>query len=283
MAGKTVLITGATSGIGEVAARELARGGAHVVVVGRTAERCAATTARIHEAVPGAQVASLQADLSCLAQVRRLASEVRERHPRVDVLVNNAGAMYYGRTLSTDGIEMTFALNHVGYFALTLQLLDVLKGSRPGRIVNVASAAHSSGTIDFDDLQGARRYGAWRAYAQSKLANVLFTAELARRLEGCGVTANCLHPGFVATNFGNDRGVRGWLMRLAMSVFAISVESGAKTMVYLAASPEVEGASGGYYDRQRPGRTTAEARDPAVARRLWQVTEELTGMRWPAA
>jgi NAD(P)-dependent dehydrogenase (short-subunit alcohol dehydrogenase family) len=278
MAGKTVLVTGATSGLGEIAARELAAQGARVVLVGRSAPKCEATAAMIRQATGNPNVEYLVADLSSQADVRRLAVEVEARCPRLDVLVNNAGAMISPRQESVDGIEMTWALNHLGYFLLTNLLLDRLKASAPSRVVSVASDAHRMAWgIDFDDVEGIKSYSPFRAYSQSKLANILFTRELASRLEGSGVTANCLHPGFVATNFTAGKGFTFRLFQLMARVFAISPEKGARTTIYLASSPEVEGVTGGYFARCRPARPSAAARDGEAARRLWDLSERMVG------
>jgi retinol dehydrogenase-12 len=280
MRGKTCLVTGATSGIGEITAGELARYGAAVVVEGRSRERCEATVRRIRERTGNDAVEPLVGDLSSQAEVRRLAQEFRDRHRRLDVLVNNAGAMFARRRESADGIEMTLALNHLGYFLLTGLLLDSLRSGAPSRIVNVSSEAHRMVKgMDFGDLQGRRRYRGFRAYGQSKLANLLFTSELARRLEGTGVTANALHPGFVATNFSAGNGWVGWLMRRGASLFAISPEEGAKTTIFLATSPGVEGVTGRYFVKQEAVPSSPASRDMAAARRLWEVSEEMTALR----
>jgi NAD(P)-dependent dehydrogenase (short-subunit alcohol dehydrogenase family) len=277
MRGKVCLVTGATSGIGAVAARELARRGAHVVLVGRNPERCAATLRDIQEQTGSTQVESLLADLSSQQQVRGLARAFLERHRRLDVLVNNAGGMWMRRQETVDGLEMTFAVNHLAYFLLSGLLLDVLKASAPSRIVNVSSGAHRRATLPFDDLMGARRFRGWQAYKQSKLANLLFTYELARRLAGTGVTANALHPGFVATGFGANNGWRGSALQMLARWFAISSEEGARTILYLAASPEVAGVSGRYFVRERAVPSSPASQDEAAQKRLWQVSEELTG------
>jgi NAD(P)-dependent dehydrogenase (short-subunit alcohol dehydrogenase family) len=278
MKGKTCLITGATSGIGEVAARELARLGARVIVVGRSPERGTATLERIRAAAGGTELESIVADLSSQAEVRRLADRVRERCERLDVLLNNAGGMFLDRRESPDGIELTLALNHLSYFLLTNELLPLLKASAPARIINVASDAHKGGSIDFDDIQGRRRYRGWTAYQQSKLANVLFTYELARRLQGSGVTANTLHPGFVRTRFFADfTGWIGFVTKLGARLVAIDPEEGARTSVYLASSPEVEGMTGQYFVKSRPVRSAPQSYDRAAAERLWRFSEELTG------
>jgi retinol dehydrogenase 12 len=278
MDGKICLITGATSGIGWESARALAAQGATMALVGRDAERTEKAVAAIRSATGSTRVESYLADLSTQAEVQRLAQEFRARHDRLDVLINDAGAMFPRRRESVDGIEMTLALNHLAPFLLSNLLLDTLKASAPSRIVTVSSGAHLGARVYFDDLQFTRRYRPWRAYGQSKLMNVLFTNELARRLAGSGVTANALHPGFVASNFGK-RGSEFWTATFTlMRPFMISAEQGAQTVVYLASSPEVEGVTGGYYVNCRPTRSSDRARDEAVARRLWEVSERLTGL-----
>jgi retinol dehydrogenase-12 len=280
MVGKVVLVTGATAGIGQIAARELARKGATVVVVGRSLERCRSTVDMIRQATGNSSVDFLVADLSSQADVRKLADEFRAKYDRLDVLLNNAGAFFSKRSETIDRIESTFGLNHLGYFLLTNLLLDTLKASSPSRVVSVASAAHRMvWKIDFDDIEGKKKYGGWHAYSQSKLANILFTAELARRLEGTGVTANCLHPGFVASNFTAGNGSMGWMMRRVASVFAISMENGAKTSIYLASSPEVEGVTGRYFAKQKVANPTNAAKDEAAASKLWDLSEAMTGLK----
>jgi retinol dehydrogenase 12 len=275
--GKVCMVTGATSGIGLVTAQALARQGATLIVVGRNAERGAATVSRIRQETGNAAVESMIADLSAQGQVRQLASEVQRRFSRLDVLVNNAGALFARRQLSQDGMEMTFALNHLAYFLLTNLLLDHLKASPAARIVNVSSEAHRGARLDFGDLQGERNYRGYRAYARSKLANVLFTYELARRLEGTGIAANTLHPGFVATNFGrNNRSFTAGLFRILQLVAAISPEEGAQTIIYLASSPEVTGITGEYFVKQKAVRSSQVSYDRAAAERLWQVSAEIT-------
>jgi NAD(P)-dependent dehydrogenase (short-subunit alcohol dehydrogenase family) len=278
LGGRVILVTGATSGIGQVAAGELAARGARVIVHGRDAARAEQTRKGIVERVPRASVEVVLADLSSQAEVRRLAQEVQDRFPRLDVLVNNAGATFGRRLETVDGLEMTFALNHLAPFLLTNLLLETLRKNAPARVVTVASGAHQRAVLDFDDLQNRRRYSGFRVYGQSKLCNLYFTYELARRLEGTGVTANALHPGFVATNFGRSD---GGLMSLVMPIahrFAISPEKGARTIVYLAASPEVEGVSGKYFFEERPVRSSPASNDAEAARRLWDVSARLTGL-----
>jgi NAD(P)-dependent dehydrogenase (short-subunit alcohol dehydrogenase family) len=280
--GKVCLVTGATAGIGEVTACELARMGATVVGVGRNRQKCDASAAHIKSATGNPNVEYLLADLSVQAQVRHLAAEFRAKYDRLDVLVNNAGAFYATRQESSDGIELTFALNHLAYFLLTNLLLDLLIASAPARIVNVSSGAHAPAVINFDDLQGKEKYSGWGAYAQSKLANILFTYELARRLEGTSVTANALHPGFVATNFAhnNNQGILGKVIVLGMQgiqrLFARTPEKGAETVIYLAASPEVEGVTGLYYTDKEAVKSSTASYDLATAARLWQISEKMT-------
>jgi len=275
MGEKTCLVTGATSGIGLETARALAHRGATVVVLGRSPERCKATARALREE-SGFPVEPLAADLSVQADVRRAAREFQERFPRLDVLVNNAGAAYMKREESADGIEKTWALNHLGYFLLTNLLLDLLKRSAPARVVNLSSHAHRSVKgIDFEDIQAQKRYRAFRAYGISKLANVMFTRELARRLEGAGVTVNAMHPGLVATNFGAKMPlVVQWTFRL----FGLSPEKGARTAIYLATAPDVEGVSGKYFYKEKEVRPAASALDDAAARRLWDLSEAMTGL-----
>ncbi len=276
MHGKTVLITGATNGIGEAAARALAGMGARLIGVGRNPEKCARVAHSIRQQTGNPEVTYLLADLSDLTQVVRLAAEVRQRFPSLHVLINNAGAFFLRRQLNQQGIEMTFALNHLSYFLLTNLLLEPLRASAPARIVVVASGAHNTGAIHFDDLNLSHGYNGWKAYAQSKLANVLFTYELDRRLKGSGVTVNCMTPGFVATGIGKNN---GFLVRLALwplhRLGAQTPEEGARTVVYLAASPEVEGVSGKYYIAEKPVSSSPVSYDEGAARRLWEVSEAL--------
>ncbi len=285
--GKNALVTGGSNGIGEYTALELARMGANVTIIGRNAERTDAAAQRIRQAIaatgnghPPATVSTILADLSVLEQVRRASDEYRQEHSSLHILVNNAGGFFMKRQTTPDGYELTFALNHLHYFLLTQELLPLLEAGANGqysRVVNVSSGAHTGGRLNFDDLQMENSFSGWRAYSNSKLANVLFTFELARRLEGKKISANSLHPGFVATNFAKDNGA---LMRLAMPLtrpFSISPEEGAQTPVYLAASPDVEGSSGGYYYKSRQTRAAAQAYDADAARKLWEVSEQLVG------
>lgn len=279
LTGKTCLVTGATAGIGEITAYELARMGARVLVVSRSARRCADTVERIQQGTGNPAVEYFAADLSSQEQVRRLAEDVLRKLERLDVLVNNAGGLFMRRRESVDGMEMTWALNHLSYFMVTLLLLDCLKSSAPARVVNVSSDAHHGAKINFEDLQGRKRYAGYQAYGQSKLANILFTYELARRLEGTGVTANALHPGFVATSFAKNNGPLYALgMTVIHRIFAISPEEGARTTVYLAASPEVEGITGQFFVKRRAVRSDPASYDQKTAARLWQVSAQMTGI-----
>jgi NAD(P)-dependent dehydrogenase (short-subunit alcohol dehydrogenase family) len=280
MQGKVCLVTGATAGIGRITARELARLGGRVIIVGRSPEKTQATVRQLQAETGSTSVDSLIADLSSQAGVRQLAEDVRARCDRLDVLVNNAGAMFTKHAKSVDGIEMTFALNHLSYFLLTNLLLPLIKASAPSRIVNVASDAHKGVSIPFDDLQGEREYSGWKAYQRSKLANILFTNELARRLDGTGVTVNSLHPGFVRTNFLDvlGDGWRGRLIRAIASGIALSPEQGARTSVYLASSPDVADITGRYFVKEKPVISSRQSLDSAAAQRLWRISEEMTGL-----
>jgi NAD(P)-dependent dehydrogenase (short-subunit alcohol dehydrogenase family) len=276
--GKTCVVTGATSGIGLATAEALARLGARLVLAGRDRGKGEAAAAHLRALNPGCDVVVLYADLARREDARRLAAEVRATAPRIDVLVNNAGAIFNRRDVTEDGLERTFALNHMAYFVVTLLLCDRLVASAPARVVNVASNAHRSAVLDFDDLQMARRYDGWTAYRRSKLCNILFTRALARRLAGTGVTANALHPGFVASRFGDNN---GGMFRLALSLgkrlVAIPNAKGAETPVYLAAAPEPAEVSGLYFGRCRAEAPSATAQDDGAAERLWQESIRLAG------
>ena len=279
MHGSTVLVTGGTGGIGLATATGLAGLGARVGIVGRSATRGAAAADAVRRRVPSAQVDVFAADLSAQAEVRRLAAEVKASYPRLDVLVNNVGGYWAHRHVTADGLEHTFALNHLAPFLLTHELRDLLVASAPARVVTVSSGAQAMGRIDLDDLQGERSYNGQRAYNQSKLANVLFTYELARRLEGSGVTATALHPGVVRTAFGREDA--GGFMRLMFPVvtpFMKTPERGAATSIHLASSPEVAGVTGAYFANSRPKRSSKASYDRDLARRLWEVSAELTGV-----
>jgi retinol dehydrogenase 12 len=279
MKDKVVLITGATNGIGKVAATELAKQGATVVIVGRSAEKTLATVKEIQEATGHQQqVDYLLADLSSMADVRRLAAEFKKKYSRLDVLINNAGATFTTRQETVDGYEKTFATNHLSYFLLTTELLDLLKASAPSRIVSVSSDAHKVGKFDFEDLQFRNSYGAmgFASYGTSKLGNILFTYELARRLEGTGVTANVLHPGVVATGFGhNNTGFFRFALKLIQRFTGLTPEQGADTIIYLASSPEVEGITGKYWEKRKQISSSTASYNVETAKRLWEVSERL--------
>jgi NAD(P)-dependent dehydrogenase (short-subunit alcohol dehydrogenase family) len=275
---KIFMVTGSTSGIGAIAARELARLGATVIIVGRDVVKCVSQVERIRRSVPDARLDFLRADLSSQLEVRQLAEEFSRRYSHLDVLVNNAGAYFAKRQVSPDGLEMTFALNHMGYFLVTCLLLDRLKASTSARIVIVSSEAHKQGMIDFQDLQSEHNYNRNEAYARSKLANLLFTYALARRLEGTRVTVNALHPGSVATNLGgNDNWLKTRLRNL-IKPGMIRPEEGAKTILYLATSPEVGAVTGQYFYDCRPIRSSDGSYDVADAVRLWRLSESLAGL-----
>ena len=276
MHNKTIIVTGANAGIGRITALELAKMGARVVMVCRDKERGAAAQQAIIAQTGNRQVDLLLADLSSQQAIRQLVKTIQQKYNRLDVLVNNAGAMFASWRVSVDGLEMTFALNHMNYFLLTTLLLDMLKASAPSRIVNVSSDAHQGAQLNFADLQNEKRFMGFRVYGQSKLANIYFTYELARRLEGTGVTVNALHPGFVATNFAKNN---GWLYRVGMFLmrpFAMNDQQGAATQIYLASSPEVEGITGKYFARKKAVASSNVSYDIAAAQKLWQASEELS-------
>jgi NAD(P)-dependent dehydrogenase (short-subunit alcohol dehydrogenase family) len=277
---KVCVITGGTDGIGKAAAHVLALQGAKLLIHGRDPEKGARAVAELKARSRNPAIEFLQADFSSLADVRRLAAAVMEHTPRIDVLINNAGGIFAKRILSKDGYEMTFAVNHLAPFLLTHLLLGTLKGGGPSRIVTTASRAHRGATMLFDDLQATGQYSAMGAYGSSKLANILFTRALAKRLQGTAVTATCLHPGFVRTSFGRDADVSPWVKRIfgLISRFARSPEKGAETVVYLAASPQVQGASGGYYFDCKLTPPSPAAQNDSAAERLWQVSEQLVGI-----
>lgn len=282
LAGRDIVVTGATDGIGKVTARELAKMGAGVTVVARNAAKGARVVREIRAESGHDNVHFVRADLSSLRSVTAAAEALKTRLEKIDVLVNNAGALFQRRELTEDGIERTFALNHLAYVALTARLFDHLQAAATARIVNVASRAHEGARLDLDDLQNERRYSGWVAYGQSKLANIYFTYELARRLRGTTVTANCLHPGFVASRFGdNNAGLFRVAFGVAKSLSAISVEEGAKTSVYLASAGEVAAVNGAYFDRCREVRSSPVSYDEGIARALWRVSEEIVGVRLP--
>ena len=290
MQGKIVVITGATSGIGQVAAENLARMGARIIQIARDRERGHEALKRLNECAPGLAHGICYADLSRISEMKRVGSEIANAESRIDVLINNAGAMFGSRQLTGDDLERTFALNHMSYFVLTLELRERLVASAPARVVNTASDAHLMANLDFNDLQSevayrgnlpeSLRYGGpgFKVYSRSKLCNILFTRQLARRFAGTGVTANCAHPGFVATRFGDQT---GGLISFGIRIgkrFALSPQQGAETLVYLASSPEVAGITGEYFHKCRPVKPSSEARNDAIAERLWVETARLAGI-----
>ncbi len=277
---KTIIVTGATSGIGKEAAREFAARGAQVVVVGRSAEKTRNTVAWIGEKTGSKQVDYLLADFSSLDEVRQLAAQFSERYGSLDVLVNNAGAVFLSRQESADGYEMTFAVNHLAPFLLTNLLLSSLQEAAPARVVTVASDAHEGASMELDNLQFEQGYSIMKAYGRSKLANILFSYELARRLEGSGITSNAMHPGFVSTGIGSNN-VPGWaggLFQRATSLFARDAAKGAETIIYLADSPQVAGVSGKYFMDEQPIQSSPITYDEALARRLWKESAAMVGL-----
>jgi NAD(P)-dependent dehydrogenase (short-subunit alcohol dehydrogenase family) len=275
MQGKVVVITGGTSGIGQVAAEQLAGQGARIVLVARDTARAEATLARLKSANTAAEHTAHIADLSSIAATKAVAAEIAAAEPRIDVLINNAGALFNRRQLSVDGLEMTFAVNHMAYFVLTEGLRERLAATKGARVVSTASGAHQGASLDMGDLQSAKAYSGFTVYGRSKLCNILWTRELARRFEGVGVTANCLHPGFVATRFGDGSG--GFLQALMplAKLLAISPQKGADTIVHLASSPEVAGVSGKYFFQRKVTEPSPAAQDDAMAAWLWAQSEEL--------
>ena len=278
MQGKTVVITGATSGIGEVAACQLAEQGARIVLIARDRARGAQMLQRLENIAPGRNHAAYYANLSRLAEMKRVAEVIAASESQIDVLINNAGAVFATRQVTGDAFELTFATNHLAYFVVTSLLLERIKATPGARIVCTASDAHKRAKLDFNDLTFEKGFSGYAMYGRSKLMNILFTRELARRLEGTGVTANCLHPGFVNTRFGE---ASGGLMSLALKgakKFALTPEEGAKTLIYLATSTEVAGVSGKYFHDCKAVSPTAEAQNDADARRLWDVSAQLAGL-----
>lgn len=275
MQGKTVVITGATSGIGEVAACKLAQQGARIVFIARDRSRAELTLKHLGGIAPGRNHTVHYADLSRLAQMKRVAEDIAASEPRIDVLVNNAGALFASRQVTGDALEMTFATNHMAYFVVTSLLLQRLEATPGARIVCTASAAHRRAHMDFDDLQMQKSYSGFGMYSRSKLMNILFTRELARRLQGTGVTANSLHPGFVGTRFADGNGGLTAFMLKVGKKFALTPQEGAKTLIYLASSPEVEGVTGKYFHQCQQELPTAQAQNDADARRLWDLSMQL--------
>lgn len=279
MKGKTCIITGATDGIGLEAACRLGALGARLVLVGRNHDKGKRALGMVRARVPDVVAEMHYADLSRRDEIHRLAPALLHAAPRIDVLLNNAGAFFSRRDTTADGLERTFALNHLGYFLLTHLLRERVLASAPARIVNVASEAHRGASLDFDDLQCGKRYSGWKAYQRSKLCNILFTRELARQVSGSGVTVNALHPGFVASNFGaHNHGLFRFGIDLAKRFAAIPVERGAETPVYLASSPEVATVSGRYFDKCRERAPSAAAQNDGAAAQLWQASMKLAGL-----
>jgi NAD(P)-dependent dehydrogenase (short-subunit alcohol dehydrogenase family) len=276
MRGKTIVITGATSGIGEIAAIRLAEQGARIVFTTRDKARADATLEKLRRANAASEHVVHLADLSLLAEMKRVANEIAEE-PRIDVLINNAGALFNRRQETGDGLEKTFALNHMSYFVVTNLLLPKLKAG--ARIVSTASGAHRGAKLDFGDLQSRHGYSGFRVYSKSKLCNILFSRALAQRIAGSGITANCLHPGFVATRFGDQSGgVVSTLVKIAKPLGAISPEEGAKTIIYLATSPDVANISGEYFYKCKVEVPTAQAQDDRSAEKLWDLSAQISGV-----
>jgi NAD(P)-dependent dehydrogenase (short-subunit alcohol dehydrogenase family) len=275
---KQILITGGTNGIGMAAARQLACMGARVTISGRNAEKCSRVASELSNE-SGNKVDFITADLSTLAGIRFLAEEYKSKNDSLDVLVNNAGAYFVRRWLTADGYEMTFALNHLSYFLLTNLLLDMLKASAPSRVINVSSDAHQGGRLNMQNLQGQWLFVGFQAYARSKLANLLFTYELARRLNGCKVTVNALHPGFVHSGFTLNNGIPfRWFSETFSRLFGRSPEKGAETTIYLATSPDVEGITGKFYFECQPIPSSRLSYDEALGKQLWQASLVMAGM-----
>lgn len=284
MRDKVCLVTGATDGIGRVTAESLARQGAHVIAVGRNSNKGDRLIASIHNECGAGAAVFERADLASQSDIRALAQRVLAAYPRLDVLVNNAGGYFARRQETPDGLEWTFALNHLGYFLLTGLLLHRVPQDGSGRIVNVSSGVHRGVTLDFDDLQGARHFSGWRAYQRSKLANVMFTYALHRRVSGHRIAVNCLHPGFVATKFGhNNSSVRALATKFLQRLAAIDEVAGARTNLYLASSQEVAGVSGKYFYKCRAEESSAPSREEDTQERLWHVSEALTEFRYDIA
>ena len=275
MNGKICLVTGATDGIGKVSARVLAEMGAKVIIVGRNPEKSAAVLTELKSISGNENIDLLMADLAVMQEVRDLAEQVISRYDRLDVLLNNAGGYFAKHEITSDGLEMTFALNHMSYFLLTNKLMELLKYSAPARIVNVSSDAHYGVDMEFENLNGEQEYKAWKAYQKSKLANVLFTYELLKKVPG-NITVNCLHPGFVATNFGhNNGGFFGPVLKIAQRISAINPEEGAKTSIFLCSAPEVNGVSGKYFYKCQPKTSSRESRNMDTGKRLWQISSDI--------
>lgn len=274
------IVTGANSGMGKATSIGLAKTGATVVMVCRSKERGETAVAEVRAASGNESVELMLCDLGSRKSIECFCLEFREKFQRLDVLVNNAGVVLPGRHETADGYELQFGVNHLGHFLLTNRLLDLLVSNAPARIINVSSGAHKAGRIHFDDVNLSKNYAVWRAYAQSKLANILFTYELADRLHGTGVTVNCLHPGAVATSMGVNRETGfGTLITRMLKPFFQTSEQGAETAIYLATSPEVEGIAAKYFYRKRPMPSSRGSYDKAVAKKLWDLSEEMTGLK----
>lgn len=280
LTGKVCLVTGATAGIGKITASALAKMGAEVVIHGRDQAKADASAREIKKTTGNQKVHYILADYSDLDQVREMSGEFQKKYPRLDLLVNNAGAFFNRRIPTTYGVEMTFLVNHLAPFLLTNTLLDSLKSSGPARILTVSSEAHRQDQMNFQDLGFKKGYFGIKAYARSKLANILFTYELARRLEGTGVTVNALHPGHIATDIWKTNfGILGPALKWFMSQFSLTPEEGAENSIYLASSPEVTGISGKYFIKSEPAPSSPLSSDPAIARQLWEISEKMTGLK----
>ncbi len=276
MLGSIVVVTGGSDGIGYLCAQKLALLGAKVIIVGRNGPKCANAIQTLRKTTANAEISCEVADLSRLCEVRNLARRLTNGHDHIDVLLNNAGGFYCQRQETPEGLEYTFALNHMAYFVLTDLLLPSLSRAKQGRIINVASRVHRRGNVDFNDLQGKANYAGWPAYCHSKLMNVMFTCALARRLAGTAITANSLHPGFVRSKFGhNNPGLSSLILRLGQTLLAISPEVGAKTPIHLACAPELAKTSGAYFNKCRAVASSPESMDEATQERLWRVSEEI--------
>lgn len=274
--GRICLVTGATAGIGEVTARRLAEMGATVILVARDPARCRSAVERITAATGNERIESFVADLSSKEAIRGLAAQVKQRYDRLDVLVNNAGAIFHERRESVDGLEMTFALNHMGYFHLTNLLLDLLRESPSARVVNLSSSAHYMGLLQLDDLQATRWFFGWKVYGDSKLANLYFTYELARRLQGSRITVNAVHPGVIDSNFGSTYGGIGGRLTPLIRPFLKDTEQGAGGPVRLASDPALEGVTGRYFSGVRESSSARRSHNRAIAERLWEISTALS-------